>query len=245
MNQRTETVLILALKNEGENGRRVYLLTQDGELIDARAQGIRKAGSKLKSHLSPFRRARVQLIGSRRPIVGQVEILNNYEISESGIECLSAGVLVNEAVIYLLLKSEPEPSIFTDLPKLWEKMSSQSDRKLLVGYQLFRLSQTAGFGPVTDSCPDCHGAYPKTGLYLSLPSGGIVCNRHPFGKNAWPVGADIVKLLRLTSEPLEKFCKVKVKTQLANQFCKLSLEWMEDITCRKLKSRRIWEEMNH
>ncbi|OHA24806.1 MAG: DNA repair protein RecO [Candidatus Taylorbacteria bacterium RIFCSPHIGHO2_02_FULL_44_36] len=58
----TTSAIVVRFRNSGENGKIFSLFCRELGLVKAHAQGVRKANSKLRSHLADFSLAKVSLV---------------------------------------------------------------------------------------------------------------------------------------------------------------------------------------
>ena len=114
----TTPAIIVRSRNSGENGRIFSLFCRELGLIKAHAQGVRKANSKLRSHLADFSLAKVSLVRGKNfwRLTGASAEKNYFQIFKSKPSKLKTTANVIR-LLERLLPGEEKNEVLFDLIK--------------------------------------------------------------------------------------------------------------------------------
>lgn len=189
--------IILSYRDIGEYDRIYNILTSDHGKIDAWAQGVRKAKSKLVAHLQPLYLCDFMFARGRRfDRIAQVYIQDRYAGLWSDLEKLSKATYAASLTELVLRPGTKERAIF-ELLRTVLSLLEKGDGALEAMFALKLLKET-GFAPELNFCVACKTRVEGLTRKFDAIRGGVLC-QNCFSKS----GAEAFSVSSLTLETIE------------------------------------------
>jgi DNA repair protein RecO (recombination protein O) len=169
--------IILKSRESGEADRIFSIYTKNYGKIEAIAQGVRKAKSKLAGHLLPLVLGEFMFVnGRRKERIIQARLQENFSSLKKDLRLLAQASFMAEAVDLLTKSGESDKRIFellqTGLEILNQSHFSPNWQEIFV----IKLLQFLGFEMRFNQCISCGSSLEASSqVYLNQAYGEVVC----------------------------------------------------------------------
>lgn len=153
--------VVISQRSWRESDAIVSVVTENGERIDALAQGLRKIVAKNSAALSPPALVMVDIVPGREiSRIGSVQIVDIYSKIKNDQRKLALTAVFLSVVNILVVERDPQPIVF-DIIFSFQKILTESAQVNLrfVDIAILRLFSVVGFAP-TESSPELHKLSP-------------------------------------------------------------------------------------
>lgn len=167
--------IVLKRRDQGENDRRVTLLTLERGKIDAVAKGARKGASRLAAATEPLSQIRVTLAKGRSTgYMTQVEPRASRPGLRNDFGRLSAALSLTELYAAIVPYEEEEPEPFDLLSASLDAIEIHPRAAVAALYCQARLLELVGMQPSFGTCVVTGKALDEKEPFLSPGAGGYV-----------------------------------------------------------------------
>lgn len=183
--------IILRFRDIGEYDRIYAILTREYGKVEAWAQGVRKAKSKLCAHLQPFYWGDFMLARGRRfERIAQVRVLQRLAGLESDLTKMGEVFYAAELTDLALRPGDKARAVF----ELWQSFLTQLQTEVGVSQHcaflsrsfVFKLLQESGFAPELHTCLFCKKIIAEgVEQQFSATRGGVLCLEHNLNLEEW------------------------------------------------------------
>lgn len=194
---------ILKKEDRGENDRLLTIFTEDFGKLELLAKAERKIKSKLRAGLELFYLSEVEFIQgkSHKTLTDAIKIssfpgikkdLGKLEIASRAVEILDK----------LVRGQEPDARIWNLLGEIFEVLDGLESKKeklqLFYYYFIWNFFSILGYQLELHHCLFCQEKIASSDLFFSSREGGVICQKcRGSARNAKPIEADLVKILRI------------------------------------------------
>lgn len=173
--------LVLREVEINEADKLIDILTRDRGLVTAKARGVRRSRSPIKSACQLLAYSEFNLFEYREKLtVQEAEPIEQFRELRDELELFALGSYLAQTVSVVAQEDAPNPELVSLILNALYALAKLRKPQLLVkaAYEL-RLARLAGFEPELEACPVC-GAQTQDRFDLSL--GAAVCaDCHPEG----------------------------------------------------------------
>jgi len=196
---------ILHTRDYRETSLLLDVFTEEYGLISLISRGARRAKSKTKSLLSPFRKLNLSWLGhSELMTLVDVEEYEQRNIALQGVG-LYCGFYINELILRFLHKYDPHPELFFDYESILNKITSNIGLQAALRIFEKRLLDHVGYGLIlTTEAKADKKIQAEMCYHYDIENGPIICN----GQNRLDVFQGKT-LLALADEDLQDASTVK------------------------------------
>ena len=207
----TTDAFVLRRRNIGEADSIVTLFSAREGKFDAIARGVRKARSKLRGHVEPLTRARLQLAHSRTlDVCTQAEIARPYRCIREDLERTAAALYCAELLERSVAEHQEAPELFVLFEALLDALEDSAPASIVRAFEVQLLAAT-GYELRLDRCVLCDAGLPPEETLLSPSAGGLACRacRGAAG-GGHLVSVRAIKVLRFAAAaPLAEFARLR------------------------------------
>lgn len=208
--------IVLRTKDFGEIDRIVVLFTRKRGKFQALAKGARKVGNRFGGSLDFFAFSEFLFYTARgMPLIVQGKIQKTFRSLVQDPLRWMAGEYLLFLVDHLFPFERKEEGILEEVLFLWEAFVQHPRRvfPFLLRFQC-DVARALGVSPELARCVRCRQELSEGPCSLSIPSGGVVCERCGGGKEPFPLSQEALKVLRdLSGVPLEDVVRLEVDGQ--------------------------------
>jgi len=168
---------ILHTRDYRETSLLLDVFTKEFGLISLISRGTRRAKSKTKSLLSPFRKLNLSWYGhSDLMTLIDVEEYEQQNVPLQGVG-LYCGFYINELIMRFLHTCDPHPELFSDYESILDKMTSHADLQLALRIFEKRLLEHIGYGLILTMESEEHKEIQaELSYHYDIENGPIISN---------------------------------------------------------------------
>ncbi len=167
--------IVLARKDSGESDRRVWILTEIGEVIDAIAKGSRKVTSRLAAITEPLSFADFHLaFGKHRHYITQGQLLASGRQLRTDYDRLGLALAFAEILLAVLPSGKAHVEAYQLCHLALEALETHERPLIAFLWIQSRLMSLSGFGPSYDRCAVSGRSLTESPGWFSMSAGGYV-----------------------------------------------------------------------
>jgi DNA repair protein RecO (recombination protein O) len=171
----TTDAFVLRRRNIGEADSIFTLFSAREGKFDAVARGVRKARSRMRGHIEPLTRSRVQLAHGRTlDVFTQAEVSQPYRAVREDLERTAAALYCAELLERSVAERQEAPELFALFGELLDALEAAGPLIVARAFEVHLLAAT-GYELQLDGCVLCDAALPQEETLLSPGAGGLVC----------------------------------------------------------------------
>lgn len=213
----TTDVFVLRRRNIGEADCIVTVFGAHEGKFDVVARGVRKARSRMRGHIEPLMRSRVQLARGRTlDVCTQAEVARTYRAVREDLDRTAVALYAAELLERSVAERQAAPELFALFGEFLDVLEAGSSPGIARAFEV-RLLAATGYELRVDRCVLCDGPLPPEETLLSPSDGGLVCRRCRGGAGSGKLlSVRAVKVLRFASAaPLGEFARLRADEQLS------------------------------
>jgi DNA repair protein RecO (recombination protein O) len=219
------------------------MLTEHHGVVRAVAKGVRRTTSKFGARLDPFVHTRVLFHRGRGlDTITQADIIDAHSLLREDYLRYIFGSAMLEMAWRSLHEDQQIPRLFEALELSLRSLEGEvCDYTLLLAAFELKVCSLIGYRPRLLECTHCGTVLAGRPGYLSLGSGGVVCeNCAGQAGSTRRIAAESLALAQsLLHEPMQRIAGVRVSEERSRETFRLSLDFTEYHLERTLKSHFI------
>ena len=241
---RRDEAIILRTRDYGESDRLITFFSKNQGQLTGIAKGARRSKKRFVHTLEPCSHVAVTYVD--RPTSGLVrldasELKNPFIALRSDIARLGYASLSCEIVLHMSPERQANAPIFALLCQYLEQLELESEPENTSLLFQIRMLQLSGYGPNLEGCVQCDRRLRAGGnWFFSIFQGGLVCQDHKHGQQAYPVSLGTVLLLRQAQQlPLAKLWRLRFQRQSRQECRFLLIDLVRHYLEKDLKSLKL------
>lgn len=192
---------VLASYDLSQTDKMFVCYTSDFGKMDLIGRGVKKASSRLASHLEPFIvNELVIILGVKNSVIRSCFAIDNFWNLRRNLKLYFAASYLLDLTDKLTIPNDPENQIFSLLTSslhMLNEAKSQKEIDLIIAHFQFRIMDHTGYRPHLDNCVVCHNAISENDLVFSVKFGGVMHSRHKIrDKHAFKISSSMTRRIQ-------------------------------------------------
>ncbi len=191
---------VLSRKDSGESDRRIWILSDTGQVLEAIAKGARKVPSRLSAITEPLSFADFHLaLGKRRFYVTQGQLLASGRLLRTDYDRLSLALAFAELLMATLPSGKEHVEAYQLFHRALETLETHARPLVAFLWAQSKLLSMSGFEPSFDQCAISGAQITESQAFFSMRAGGYVSSAEagPFNDRFSVRGEVLIALARL------------------------------------------------
>jgi DNA repair protein RecO (recombination protein O) len=211
--------LVLRRRNIGEADSVFTFFGPGRGRFEAVARGVRKSRSRMRGHLEPLTRVRIQAAHGRTlDVLTQAETVHAYRALREDLDRLPQALYCAELIDRFTVEHAEHPGLFDLLLDTLDGLEAGAGAHLVRYFEVHLFAFT-GFDLQFDACAVCLQRLPEADVLLSPEAGGFVCRGCRAGLGTGRIlslrAAKVLRFARVSSLP--QFAAVRVDAALGRE----------------------------
>lgn len=224
--------------NSGVNDKVVLMITHNGSKFPFLVKGVRKQNSKKSHAIEMGNKIKLKyVLGYSLPIATDIKVIQNNQKWKKEVDKNILLQMICETLTHFSVEESDDPQLFKLFDEVLSTQPNSENFVLLSAVYLFKLLQISGSLPDLSVCLSSGVDLSSDSVYSNSFSIGYVAINDPENIK---MDSRVYKTQRFIEQTnIESSASVKLDTKESIDFLKQMFSWVEIVTERELKSKKV------